>query len=31
MIDKIKIAERGRSEKTAHLNPQFKVIEVPPN
>ena len=31
MFDKIKIAERGNSGKPANLNPQFKVIVVPPD
>lgn len=31
MFDKIKIAERGNSGKSANLKPQFKVIVVPPD
>ena len=31
MVDKIKIAERGNSGNPANLNPQFKVIVVPPD
>jgi hypothetical protein len=31
MVDRINIAERGNSGKPANLNPQFKVIVVPPN
>lgn len=31
MVDKINIAERGNSGKSANLNPQFKVIVVPPD
>jgi len=30
IVDKIQIAERGRTGKPANLNPQFKVIVVPP-
>ena len=31
MVDKINIAERGNSGQPANLNPQFKVIVVPPD
>ena len=31
IVDKIKIAERGNSEKPANLNPQFKAIIIPPS
>lgn len=30
IVDKIKIAERGKSGKPANLNPQFKAIVIPP-
>lgn len=31
LVDKIKIVERGKSGKPAHLNPQFKAIVIPPS
>jgi hypothetical protein len=31
IVDKIKIVERGKSGKPAHLNPQFKAIVIPPS
>ena len=30
VADKVQIAERGRSGKPANLNPQFKLIVIPP-
>ncbi len=30
IVDKVNIAERGRSGKPANLNPQFKAIMIPP-
>ncbi|MEM2936197.1 MAG: DUF4382 domain-containing protein [Candidatus Bathyarchaeia archaeon] len=30
IVDKVQIAERGRSGKPANLNPQFKAIVIPP-
>jgi len=30
IVDKVQIAERGRSGETANLNPQFKAIVIPP-
>ena len=30
IVDKIQIAERGKSGKPANLNPQFKAIVIPP-
>lgn len=31
VVDKIQIAERGKSGQPANLNPQFKAITVPPS
>ena len=30
IVDKIQIAERGKSGKPANLNPQFKATVIPP-